>query len=145
MKGLVATGLLLGALPLGAYAGNCTGQGTATQVTTGIDTVLGGHTVCAFAPNGDQWQEYHPSGGGEVVEYAKGSDPTDPTHPVGTWSIASDQVQYNYYDGGGSYAFELWQYTSGTTTYYYCSTSDNTLVATITNRIAGSAAASCGY
>lgn len=101
---------------------------------------LGGMTVCKMnAANTDwEWQEFHRTTGGpntpNLIDYKKGPDhPVDPTAPVGSWSINTDNPQgggndditqtvtYNY--GGTSiYTFSVWaQGPGGTGPYNFCS------------------------
>lgn len=128
MKGFIPTAFLLVTLPQLGVAGDCTGGG-GTAISN-VTATLNDKTVCGAADNGDTWQEWHTSGGGEVWEYALGDGhPVDPRHHVANWSARNGtapnpgRVTYSYL-GGSSYTFELWQ--NGSTLYFCGSGSTNT-------------------
>lgn len=146
MKGSVAISLLLATLPVGAYALDCPTSGV-TQIT-GVNIVpaLQGRMVCGISDvNSDRWQEHHASGS-TLTEYAKGpGDPVDPSHVVGEWGSSGDHVTYTYPPGGATtYAFRLYRDDTDTDKFYFCSTTDTTLVATATTFVSASPA-SCGF
>jgi len=146
MKRTIITGLLLVGASAGSFAGNCTGVDISTGYVSSPTFSLGNFTVCASAPNGDRWQEWHQgtqgsATSGTLTEYAKGpADPVDPSHDVGTWSGNSSSVTYNY-SGGSSYTFEIWLLLGGpySTTWYYCGSgpTNTTQVATISKLFLG--------
>jgi len=118
----------LGLIFAGHAAAVCTNQTRLTITANGADNQisdhLSGNTVCGTgvgANAGDQWQEWHQSGGA-LTEYAKGaSDPVDPTHDVGSWStsgMGNNSVVTYSYDGGGNYSFSVHVDDGGTT--FFC-------------------------
>jgi hypothetical protein len=137
MKGIITTGLLLAALPLAAQAGNCTGSPAATRVNGfTLTSAVSNKTVCASAPNGDTWQEWHQVGG-TLTEYAKGpTDPVDPTHNVGTWARSGNTLVYTY-PGNAPYSFELWSVGTAPAVYYFCDSANTNLVANVNSILAG--------
>ena len=103
-----------------ASAQTCSCNGALTRVTgTALSTLIVGQTACATL-GGSSWQSYHQSGG-SLIDYKKGpSDPVDPTKVMGTWSINSDKVQYNY-GTGGVFEYEVCGTSSSAT---YCGASN---------------------
>lgn len=95
--------LAIASLPAtGALAADCTGGGSQLDAPA----TLTQKTVCGT--NGtDSWQEYHHADG-RLEEYARGTNPIDPTHEVGTWQADGTAIRY-IYAGGAQYRFELWQ------------------------------------
>ncbi len=78
-----------------------------------LETLLASKTVCYRTAGSTDWtwQEYHatPNGGANnLIDYKRGAGhPTDPTKPVGSWSVGSGAnaaVRYSY-TGGASYTF----------------------------------------
>lgn len=129
----VSVGSLL--LVLGAQqvaAGCVDGQVTGS---TSLESLLGNQTVCGTGVGtnaGKSWQEWHQAGG-TLTEYAKGpSDPVDPTHDVGDWSVAGDGtdtvVTYDY-DGGGSYSLKV--FDNGDASYSFCDGGTETVRVTL--------------
>ena len=122
--------------------GSITGESKATcddtnwvNPTSTLSTLLLGNTVCGKEVGGtDQWQEEHRSGsGGELWERAKGpSDPVDPSHRVGTWTLDGTNgrptVRYDY-TGGSSYTFSV--HSNGGDNYSFCDGSTEVATATI--------------
>ena len=118
--------LLLGCLAfaVGEQAAAQCDANTRIQQSSDIRNLLEGQTVCGtgVGPNaGDQWQEWHQSGG-TLTEYAKGpNDPVDPTHDVGSWSTtgggANAAVVYTY-DNSGPFSFAVHDNDGGN--YSFC-------------------------
>lgn len=79
-----------------------------------IQTLLGGHTLCANTST-EKWQEFHEgANGGNLKDYKKGSsDPVDPTTTVGSWGITAsgngvnqdDRLVHSY--GGAPYSWKV--------------------------------------
>jgi len=128
MKWTLATGVLLSMLSFSAAADDCT-SGAGTAIT---QTDLEEQVVCGTsATNSDTWQEHHGliSGGGVLTEFALGTNPVDPTHVVGSWSISGNTVTYTY-SGGSSYSFDVYSTVSGAIT--FCEDTGTGTVATAT-------------
>ena len=109
-----------------------------------LTTLLPGKMVCKRnTANTDwDWQEYHSGTSGaanNLIDYKKGSNPVDPTKPVGSWSILTQTVNrvttatvtYNY-GTGGTYTYSVWAHGTGSTaTYDFCSATGDVLGATL--------------
>ena len=96
-------------------------SGTAAGGVSVLQSFLSGKTVCFKTANAAYWtwQEFH-AGTGALIDWKKGSDQSDPTTTVGTWSAGNGNnaaVTYSYTGGspytfivcnlgGGSYAFQ---------------------------------------
>ena len=108
MKRFLSLGLVFSAgIGLNAFADCNTPQVTGTA----LSDLLSGKTVCGQSvPPGERYQEVHlGTGSGTLREYAKGpTDPVDPSHDVGNWSVNTDASTVTYdYDGGSSYTFTV--------------------------------------
>ena len=121
---------LLAGMADGSFA-DCTDS--TTQVVddstnpTALFDLLKNNTVCVSNGSGG-WenQEYHsttPDVGGsyQLIDYKLGSDPKDPTGPVGTWRVsgsgANTIVTYQYTDGG-TYSYTV--HTNGPGSLFFC-------------------------
>jgi len=134
----------------GQVAAACT-VGTRVQDLNGTsggsgNGLLGDKTVCGTGINasaGDKWQEWHQTGG-TLTEYALGSNPVDPTHNVGSWSVASNNtatatVTHNY-GSGGSFTWSV--HDNGSGSYSFCTGTSGTELVTATLL---SGQQSCGF
>jgi hypothetical protein len=119
MKGIFFTSVFLLAGVTGEAIAACSG----TQQTD-LNTLLSGNTICKSDGSGGwTWQEFHTPGGGSnsLIDYKGGpGHATDPTEPVGSWSINSNNstdatVTYDY-GTGGNYTYRVW----GTGPYSFC-------------------------
>jgi hypothetical protein len=104
MKPIIVTSFILCSVVAGESMALCEPN---TRVTgNALQTLLTGSLVCGRPAAGytgspsDRWQEEHIAGG-QLFDYKKGpSDTVDPRKQVGTWSIAANQVTYNYSASG---------------------------------------------
>jgi hypothetical protein len=81
----------------GLVAGQASAQvvcpGGTTRVTTTLQSLISGNTVCGgSSSNSDTWQEYHQgAGSGPLIDWKLGPNhPVDPMSQVGTWSAGND-------------------------------------------------------
>jgi hypothetical protein len=110
MKPVIVAGAVL--LAVGAAQAFACSAPTGAMNTSDVGTTLetGGRIACAGSPGNWENQEIHLTG--TLSDYKKGaSDPTDPTSPIGSYSITDDGhtfgiVSYTY-SAGGSFAFYL--------------------------------------
>jgi len=95
-----------------------------------LSTLLVGNTVCVGSAGLWQAQEYHkaPSGAqNNLIDYHHGNgSTTDPTAPVGSWSITGNTVNYTYH---GSSTYTDTVYDNGNGTYTFCDSNGNTTIA----------------
>jgi hypothetical protein len=106
-----------------ALAANCDGN---PVIGAALSTYLNDNLICAYDvgtggtdPN-TRWSEWHKTSGGTLTEYARGpGHAVDPTKDIGTWSIASDEVMYNY-DGGSNYTWQIYDNAGTTGLYQFC-------------------------
>ena len=111
-----------------SFVGQVTAQCNTGRITQGLANTLAGNTVCGTGAGpqntGDHWQEFHDGQGNNspLIEWARGTDPIDPTRQVGTWAApngnsTTSTVTYNY-TGGDTYIFAV--YNNGNGTYSFC-------------------------
>ena len=155
-KHIIFTGALL-------LAGALTGEvmatcNTGTRVTNlaGTSGLLVGNTACDGSSGNWNAQEFHSGTSGvlnNLIDWKHGTLSTDPTAPVGTWSVTNDgsanaTVTYAYVSGAfpaspgipgstgspgatSTYTYSVWD--AGSQKYDFCS-DDTTLVTTVTIR-----------
>ena len=87
---------------------SCDAAAVRTASQAALVGLLSQKMVCANV-GGELWQEWHngtTATGGPVVDYKLGSDPKDPSAPVGTYVVGADNtVTYTY--GSSSYKYEV--------------------------------------
>ena len=118
-----------------------------SPVVQNLSNLLPGNTACVSDGGGWKAQEYHAGSSGQdnnLIDWHHGRrDPskgkkelpnTDPTDPVGKWSITKgppDRITYNYLQGA-SYTYFVHRNTgAGADTYSFCIGSTEHAVATI--------------
>ena len=127
MKSLIlaaAAGVVLAGLPAVSNAA-CTAPSVRVNTKALMSTLLTGNTVCVPAATQPtmEAQELHQAGG-VLIDFKRGpTHPTDPTSPVGKWSVTGVDgrgvfVTYDY-GGGKIYTYAVWRNTDGT--HSYCS------------------------
>ena len=119
-------GITLAGLPAVSMAA-CPPPSPSVRVATteAMTTLLQGNTVCVPVVTQPtmEWQELHVAGGA-LVDYKRGpTHTTDPSKPVGTWTVTGTSgrsafVTHNY-GGGAEYIFTIWDNLDGT--HSFCS------------------------
>jgi hypothetical protein len=102
----------------------CDTSAARTADATALTSLLSNKMVCASV-GGEAWQEWHNgSSSGPLVDYKRGpGDRSDPSSPVGTYTVNSNNtVTYNYAGGGGSYTYDVCL-VSTSNTYTFCGAS----------------------
>ncbi len=92
----------------------CASGSKRTTNNTQLVNLLTNRMVCANVGN-EKWQEHH-NPNGQLWDYKLGSDPRDPSAPVGTYTIANNLVTYNY--GSESYTYAVC--AVGNSSYTFC-------------------------
>ena len=105
---------------------NAAGSGGSLALST-----LGGKTVCVGAAPTWDAQEFHqtPSGAANnLIDFKRGpGHATDPTGPVGKWTLVGDQINYNY-GTGGNYTYDVYEKNGD---YSFCVGANERAAATI--------------
>ena len=144
MKRIIFTSVLLLMGVIGEASAICN-TGVRVQNLAGASGLLKGNTVCDGATSNWKAQEQHRDNSGGVRnlwDYKHGAaDISDPTAPIGTWSVNNDgeanaMVAYGYYintnnpgDGITPYTYSVWNMGAGN--YDFCST-DTTRITAVT-------------
>ena len=113
MRNSLLLGVMLFLGFLGSAFAACVDGGTPV---TDVAVLLNGKTVCHGPVGNRNWQEFHTSGGGALIDYKRGpGHAVDPSETVGNWSASGGEVSYDYgngqvfkyiiYDRSGSYDF----------------------------------------
>ena len=137
---LISSLLLLNTLLTQAQAATCSATlpPAAVQVVNpALITLLQGNTVCVGTIGNWQAQEYHKSPSGTVdnlIDYHQGTNTSDPTAPIGSWSISisNNTVSYTYHEGS-NYTDTV--YNNGDGTYSFCDQFSNTATKAIAIKI----------
>ena len=137
---LISSLLLLNTLITKAQAATCSAAlpPAAVQILNpSLTTLLQGNTVCVGTIDNWQAQEYHKAPSGTIdnlIDYHQGSNISDPTSPIGSWSISipDNTVSYTYHEGS-NYTDTL--YNNGDGTYTFCDQFSNTATKAIAIKI----------
>ena len=87
---------------------------------TDVTNLLVGNTACYWA-GGATWENQEYLSGGTITDFKLGSNPKDPTGPVGNYSIASNGVITYSYTVGNPFSYVIWgASTSGLGNYDFC-------------------------
>jgi hypothetical protein len=137
---LISSLLLLNTLITEAQTATCSAalSPAAVQVLNpALITLLQGNTVCAGNIGNWQAQEYHKAPSDtmdNLIDYHQGTNTSDPTSPIGSWSISipNNTVNYTYHEGS-NYTNTL--YNNGDGTYTFCDQFSNTATKAIAIKI----------
>lgn len=99
----------------------CNSNAARTADAAALATLLQNKMVCASVGS-EFWQEHHNGASSGVLwDYKLGpTDKVDPSEPVGTYVVNSDNtVTYSYSNGGGQYQYDVC-YVSSNNTFTFC-------------------------
>jgi hypothetical protein len=145
------TAVVMAALALGmageAMAVDCPCTGNGTQLLD-VQTLVKDKMACARISANQTWQEHH-NPNGELWDYKRGSDKSDPSSKVGTWVAgnatrsAPQTVTYNY-GPGQVYSYAVCTGSGAAGTYLFCNIATKTTIPGVTlSSVKG--LASCGF
>ena len=111
--------LMAGASQAQTTGCTCNSAAARTADASALTTLLTNKMVCGNV-GGEVWQEHH-APGGVLVDYKLGPGVApDPSAPVGTYVVNSNNtVTYTYSGGGGNYTYDVC-FVSSTSTYTFC-------------------------
>lgn len=105
---------------------NVAGSGGSLALST-----LGGKTVCVGSSPTWEAQEFHQGTSGaanNLIDFKRGpGHATDPTGPVGSWSIEGNQIRHNY-GAGANYIYDVYEKSGA---YSFCVGSSEKAAATV--------------
>ncbi len=106
-----------------ALATNCMVSGGYAQLSgTQISSLLEGRTAC-YPAGGPPWTNQEAHSGGTITDFKQGTNPVDPSGPVGTYTISSGDpgtITYNY-SSGPSFSYTVFGSNSANAgTYDFC-------------------------
>lgn len=120
-----------------------------TTKVTNVKATLNDKLICAQAPGttdpNHRWSEHlvvttnTPSfSSGNTLEWARGTNPIDPSQIVGIWVIndASDTIQF-YYNAGETYLYTVYNNGGAPTTYSFCEGTTEKAVGTLVTSPSG--------
>ena len=103
-----------------------------------VTTLLVGNTAC-YPNGGPPWENQEYLSGGTIIDYRLGSNPQNPTGPVGAYTINSDgSINYTYTSAPGFTYMVFGPNTAGTPGLYdFCNTTTQTFLPHQVNVILG--------